>query len=425
MSDAAVLGRRLERLRLCGSGTRPAVAAPPAARAGPLATELGGSVVGSIVVFESAADIAVDRSLFARLPFPVSADRPLVLLDTETTGLATGAGTLPFLVGIGTWIGDRLVVRQFLVPDHADEPDLLGLLAAAVPPDACLVTYNGRSFDWPLLVARYRLHRRDPPEPAGQLDLLHVARRLWKYRLGNARLATVESAVCGVARHDDLPGALIPERYFAFLRHRRADVLRPVLAHNRQDVVSLGLLVATLASMADAATWAELHPGDLGMLGRAHARNGEDDRALTAFEGALSSPAWQRGVVSGSAVWRRLVLERARILARCGRREEALTAWLELARRGGPGAAAAWLHVARHREHVERDYAEALAACQEALAVAERARLWGRAVPSVERDLAVRMARLRRKQGPAVQAPKSSRLTQLHVGELPARSLRT
>src|SRR6185503_17108244 len=144
--------------------------------------------------------------------------KPIITIDTETTGLATAAGTLAFLVGVGEWRDGRLRVSQFLVPDHSAEPALLDALAAAIPADALLVTYNGRSFDWPLLIARYRLHRRDPPPLGGHVDLLHLARRLWKHRLGNARLATVEQAICRVQRSDDLPGALIPDRYFTYLR---------------------------------------------------------------------------------------------------------------------------------------------------------------------------------------------------------------
>ena len=106
------------------------------------------------------------------LPGQPPPDVPLLCLDTETTGLATAAGTLAFLVGLGWWEGDRFRQVQLLLPDHADEPALLAELAAHIPPTAWLVTYNGRGFDWPLLVARYRMARRDaagprrPPRPA-------------------------------------------------------------------------------------------------------------------------------------------------------------------------------------------------------------------------------------------------------------------
>jgi uncharacterized protein YprB with RNaseH-like and TPR domain len=352
---------------------------------------------GAVVWLESQAEVAVDRGALRTLPYSVGTEQPFVCLDLETTGLATAAGTVAFLVGLGSWDGSRLTVRQLLLPDHADEDAFLDALVEALPSDAWLVTYNGRTFDWPLLVARFRLHRRSPPPFAGHLDLLPVARQLWKHRLGNARLATVEDAVCAVVRDGDLPGALIPERYFSYLRSRRGELLRDVVEHNRQDIVSLGLLLTVLGGYASDASWARLQPGDLGGLARGFLARGRIDDALRCVEAALAADAWSLGVTDGASVRRHLSAERARLLARLGRRTEAHAAWLEIATRGGPGAALAWLHVARHREHVERDVAGALAACREAASVAERARLWDRPMHAIESDLARRLTRLRRK----------------------------
>ena len=130
---------------------------------------------------------------------------------------------------------------------------------------------------------------------------------------------------------------------------------------------------------------------------------GRFDDALRCVEAALAADAWSLGVIDGASVRRYLSSERARLLARLGRRSEAHAAWLEIALRGGPGAALAWLHVARHREHRERDVTGALAACREAATVAERARLWDRPMAAIEADLERRMARLRRKSFAAAQ----------------------
>jgi hypothetical protein len=259
-----------------------------------------------------------------------------------------------------------------------------------------------------LLVARYRLHRREPPPLGGHVDLLHLARRLWKHRLGNARLATVEQAICRVQRSDDLPGALIPERYLTYLRERDPELLRPIVDHNRQDVVSLGLLLGALTRLAAPDAWRRFHPGDIAALGRSYARTGDRDTGLACLDAALASRGWDVGFAGDAALWRRLAVDRARLLARLDRRDEAVDAWLDIARRGGPGGAAAWLHVARHREHVDRDAAGALEACNQALAAAERSRMWGRPVPAVERDLSWRMARLRRRTG-AVAAGRAAK----------------
>lgn len=398
-----LLGRRLDRLRSGGANhlTADAWRARQADHSGALAEAIGGAVVGgelgSIVVLENSFElpIAVDR--LTTLPYPIEPQAPLVCLDLETTGLATAAGTLAFLVGVGIWRDGFLRVHQLLLPDHSGERALLELLRSLLPADGWLVTYNGKGFDWPLLTARYRLHLWDPPPFAGHLDLLPVARQLWKHRLGGARLAIVEQALCGVERDDDLPGYLIPERYFAYLRSRQAGLLRQVVEHNRQDIVSLARLLAVLADhVADPAAWPQAHPGDLFGLARAYARRRRPAEALTAVEAGLTAHAWSTGVEAGAQLHRRMSAERARLLARLGRREDAHAAWLDICGRGGPGAGLAWLHVARYREHVERDVTGALDACQQAAMIAERARAWGEPLLGVERDLARRLPRLRR-----------------------------
>ena len=138
-------------------------------------------------------EIPLDRVGLAALPGQPPPGVPLVCLDTETTGLATATGTVAFLVGLGWWEGDAFHQVQLLLPDHADEPALLTALAGYIPLDGWLVTYNGRGFDWPLLVTRYRMARRAAPIHGGHLDLLPVVRRLFRHRLEDARLRTVES----------------------------------------------------------------------------------------------------------------------------------------------------------------------------------------------------------------------------------------
>jgi hypothetical protein len=207
----------------------------------------------------------------------------------------------------------------------------------------------------------------------------------------------VEQELCGVDRPDDLPGHLVPERYFEYLRTRDAGLLRAVVEHNRQDIVSLAQLLAVLATdVAAPSSWPSAHPGDLFGLARGYVRRHRPADALRCVEAALRSEVWKRGVPAGAELHRRLSAERARLLALLGRRPEAFAAWLDIAQRGGPGAADAWLHVARYREHSLRDLGGALEACRHALGVAERNRAWGRPQPAIEHDLARRMARLRR-----------------------------
>ena len=394
--QTSLLATRLDRLRDAPArATRPV--APAADHAGSLAAALGGRAAGPLVIVEDSLAMPVDREALSALPYGVPSDRPLMCLDLETTGLATAAGTLAFLVGLGWWQGDRLTVRQIVLTDHAGEAALLDALAAALPPDAWLVTYNGRCFDWPLIVARYRMHGAGAPPLAGHLDLLPISRQLWKHRTGSARLSVIEQEICGVQRSDDLTGALIPERYFGYLRSRRPQLLRAPVDHNRLDVISLARLVARLGTLASRASWPDVEAGDLFGLARAMARRGRIDTALECLAAGLAPDRWRVRGPAGIVLHREMSAERARLLARVGRRHEAAAAWLDIASRGGSGAAVAWLHLARYREHVQRDFHGALAACHEAAAVAGRARAWGAPIYAVERDLERRLPRLARK----------------------------
>ncbi len=398
---------RLERLREAQVRDatelrRPAIPQPRVGRAEALAADVGGVVQQTsqhpIVVVEWRERLQRDLSGLAWLPEPVDPQQDFVLFDTETTGLGSGTGTLPFVVGIGTWDGPDFVTRQLLLPEQSDEAGYLDALEALIPPAACLVSYNGRSFDWPLLVTRYRLHGRRPPRFAQHLDLLPLARAFWKHRLPDARLASVEAGVCGVRREHDLPGGLVPGRYLDYLRSGHGALLRDVLEHNRQDVVSMALLLGVLARDLAAVTRTgvpppAVHPGDLGGLGRAYARKRRHADALACFEAAMErlTEPWE------TQRYEHIAMDRARTLTRMGRREEAEGAWHAVALEGGRHAAWAWLHVAKHREHDARDLQAALQATDRARVLAERSRLFGSRDRLVERDLARRVPRLRRK----------------------------
>ena len=233
-----------------------------------LAAALDGEVVrserGTYVRCETRArSIPLDRVRLARLPGQPPPDVPLVCLDTETTGLATAAGTVAFLVGLGWWEGVEFRQVQLLLPDHSDEPALLDALADLIPAASWLVTYNGRGFDWPLLVARYRLARRGAPVHAGHLDLLPLVRRLFRHRMIDARLRTAEANLLGLHRIGDVEGWEIPGRYLDFLRGASAAPIAEVVRHNDQDVRSLArLLVHVEQGYADPAARAGAPRGD-------------------------------------------------------------------------------------------------------------------------------------------------------------------
>lgn len=237
-------------------------------------------------------EIPLDRDRLARLPGHPPPDAPLVCLDTETTGLATAAGTLAFLVGMARWDGSEFRQTQLLLPDHADEPALLAEIAAWVTPDAWLVSYNGRGFDWPLIEARFRLAGRAAPAHAGHLDLLPFVRRVFRHRMEDARLRTVEERLLGVSRIGDVEGWEIPSLYLDVLRGGSVDTLAGVVIHNEKDVRSLGLLLSHLERRyAERSSRRDAPRGDLAGLARAYGRDRRHDEALECLDDALTTPA--------------------------------------------------------------------------------------------------------------------------------------
>jgi uncharacterized protein len=179
----------------------------------------------------------------------------VLLLDTETTGLAGGTGTLVFLVGLGWWEGSELVVRQLWLPGPGREGGLLCHLAELAAPFGIVATYNGAAFDLPLLRTRALLNRRD--DPLAHLvswDLLPACRRLWGRALTDCRQQTVESGICGLARGEgDIEGARIPEVWRAWLTAGDTDGLLCVLRHNQRDLAGMAAILARVCHESEAA----------------------------------------------------------------------------------------------------------------------------------------------------------------------------
>jgi uncharacterized protein len=168
-----------------------------------------------------------------------------VFFDTETSGLAGGTGTYAFMVGAGRFEGDEFILAQFFLRDPSEEPAMLKALAEFIAPCEILVSYNGKSFDAPLLQTRYRLHDMPFPfEGYAHLDLLHLARRLWRDRLASRTLQSIEEHILGVERtSEEVPGYEIPYLYFDYLRDKDATSMKGVFYHNEIDILSLATLL--------------------------------------------------------------------------------------------------------------------------------------------------------------------------------------
>lgn len=166
-------------------------------------------------------------------------------LDTETTGIAGGTGTCAFLVGIGRVTDRGFSVRQYFMRDFGEEASMLHAITRDLEDCEVLVTYNGRSFDQPLLESRYVLARQKPPfARLHHVDLLHGARRLWKLRFDSCRLVELENRILGFERENDVAGGMIPQFYFHYLRTHRMSALQGVFHHNVLDILSLACLTA-------------------------------------------------------------------------------------------------------------------------------------------------------------------------------------
>ena len=287
-------------------------------------------------------------------------------LDTETTGLAGGTGTYAFLVGVGSIAEDGFRLRQFFMRDYGEEASLLARLAEYLAQFDVLITYNGKTYDQPLLETRFRMARaRHPFERLEHLDLLFGARRLWKLRLDSCRLVDLENQILGVERQGDLPGAMIPYYYFEYLRTRQAMRLVPIFHHNAIDILSLACLTAIVPFAFRAPEEAAIrHGADLIGLARWTLQAGRREEALRLLRRAvdlgLPDDLLFRSLFDIAALERRL-----------GREDGALAVLADLAASPNPYRLRALEELAKHYEHRERNYAMALEMTRTALGCAD------------------------------------------------------
>jgi uncharacterized protein len=336
-----------------------------------------------------------------------------LFLDTETTGLAGGTGTYAFLVGLAWWDAGGLQVEQLFLRDFSEEHSLLHELAARLSERPVLVTFNGKSFDWPLLENRFTMTRAiKVPQLAAHLDLLHPARALWKLRLGSVRLVELERHVLdaerlGWHRGDDVASALIPQFYFDYLRGGSADPVAGVVKHNQMDLRGLAALFGKINSLLDErqslAAEASL---DLFGLSKFLQRRGDTERARSTCVQALDAglPAEFRP---------RATRELALLAKRRGDGDTAAALWQELAGDPADGIEACE-QLAIHYERKAKDLRQALQFAQLALSKLQRRHTLSRDPYALDRHrrleekLMCRVERLRHRiirSNAATQAP--------------------
>ncbi len=309
------------------------------------------------------------RLLDPTLPPADGCGERTLFVDLETTGLSGGAGTVAFLVGCGWFDMGAFQVRQFLLTSYASERALLDAVASCFEAASLLVTYNGKTFDVPVMETRWMFHRmRMPLESIRHFDMLHPARRLWRAREGAAdneeggcRLGTLERVLCDVMRVGDVPGMEIPGRYFKFLRSGDARPLEPVLEHNRLDLISLAAVCAHAVQLVEQGHGRCRDSAEALALGKVYERAGCRERAIDVFKRAAEDPGApidvraeaiyrlglrlrrDRRYAEAADCWRRLLQLKA---GRFGRRSTLLAPLREYAVQA----------LAIHHEHRERDY---------------------------------------------------------------------
>jgi hypothetical protein len=286
--------------------------------------------------------------------------RQWLFLDTETTGLAGGTGTYAFLVGIAWWEDDGLTIEQLFMRNHGEEASLLKELAGLLAGRRPVVTFNGKSFDWPLLETRYRMTRVGRLEaPSVHLDLLHPARQLFRLRLKSVALSELEKHVLARDRGYDIPSESIPARYFDFLRGGPAEPIAEIFHHNQMDLRGLAALAVHITDLLREPESAACGPAELYGISRLLQRRGEVRLASLTFERALSGDL-------PSAAQRSAKRELALFAKRNGEFERANRLWEELAEDESAGLEACE-HLAIYYEHQARDLQRAARLAREAL----------------------------------------------------------
>ena len=279
--------------------------------------------------------------------------REFIFLDTETSGLAGGTGTSPFMIGLGFYTDHGFVVRQLFMRSPQDESSLLISLSRQIEPFKVLVTFNGKSFDIPILNSRYILN--GIPSPLTKLkhiDLLHLSRRIWRNRLKDCSLGSLEIEVLETTRdQNEIPGWMVPQIYFDYLRSGDARPLEGVFYHNATDIISLAALMNYINNEMFLSPNAvnSKKAVDMVSLAQLFEKLGLLDRAILFYEAALS----QDLPVNNFA---RILLDFAHLHRKEKRWEQAIELWKKAAEYH---QAEACIEISKYYEHVQKDYQHA------------------------------------------------------------------
>jgi uncharacterized protein YprB with RNaseH-like and TPR domain len=320
--------------------------------------------------------------------------RKAVFLDTETTGLAGGTGTVPFLIGLGYFSNDGFRIEQFFMRDYHEEQAVLYAVQNKLRDSAAIVSYNGKGYDLNILSARFILARmNNPADNLPHLDLLFSVRRLWRRRIHDCSLTNVERSILSFHRENDIPSFLIPSIYFNYLRDRNANPLVSIFQHNRLDITALAALSGIIGRIYQDPKHNLTHSLDFYSLGRALEN-------LTCFEEA--SQCYREALnYSISHEQEEDLLEKLGFsLKRSDDWDQAVKVWEHMILTY-PHRLSAYEELAKYHEHRTRQYENAIQVVHSALErIQIQEELRGRWASKVDmKDLEYRLARLMRKAG--------------------------
>lgn len=317
----------------------------------------------------------------------------MLFFDTETTGLAGGSGTYIFLLGLGYFTGDNFVVRQYFMSDYNEEEALLWAVNQLFGQGfKLLVSYNGKSYDYPLLQTRYIMMRIPfQLNTSYHFDLLFPTRRLWKRRLLNCSLTNVEKSILKVYRKGDIPGFLIPDIYFRYLKTKDSRPLKPIFTHNLQDIVSLVLLTTKISRVLHDPTSMEKFAMDMCSIGKIYEDTKNFEYSSECYEKAL------KGDLSDE--------ETVEVLKLCsfaykrqGEWEKAVTYWKDVISINNQFELFPYEELAKYYEHRVKDYPRAITIVEEALSRLKKEFIPENLKIKYQSNFLKRLERLRQKQ---------------------------
>jgi uncharacterized protein YprB with RNaseH-like and TPR domain len=286
----------------------------------------------------------------------------MLFFDTETTGLAGGSGTYIFLLGLGYFREDNFIVRQYFMSDYHEEEALLWAVNQLFAQGfKILVSYNGKAYDFPLLQTRYIMTRQPfQLNTSYHFDLLFPTRRLWRRRLPNCSLSNVEKGILKIYRKGDIPGFLIPEIYFRFLKNKDARPLKPIFSHNLQDIISLALLITKISQTLQEPLSVEKFAIDLCSIGKIYEGYKDFEQSSRCYEEAL------KGNLSDEEMLETLKLC-SFAYKRQGEWEKAESSWHDIISLSTQFILYPYEELAKYYEHKLKDYTRAGSIIEEAL----------------------------------------------------------